>query len=678
MIPAVARWFLGLCILTPFVTSSCPNFPDTNGTNLVTVHWTYDMYYGGCPNITMVGSNPCLRFRCDPVAKIYRLDGPISCESGCTSTPQMAGSCPQQYSCAGAIYDEIPQWSYTDWYRYRHGWFSVFSGYTCGTTGSGPCDSTQCFSPFVSPASDGSVCVPAGQTVHNNLSQAFVCQTFTDCEGNPYVDLVQGQSGCSHQGRVVAEGTVVYSDPCNETVCVVINHVGSLVNRFKGQAGCVFGDQCVTQDATVSGTVDYVCANLTCRYDGSLPNPYVMKEQVDTGCYYKTKCYKSGAKAVLDKPCKLLQCSQNAVTGKFFWNYKYTGCYDPFTNQCVYKNGYSDVIDNCVKRTCDAAFGGKWRMSYLASGSCVPDPVACNSSVGVPGCQHKGQCYPVKSVIPWDNCSQYVCYSDNADLNNGIYTAGTALPAWRVRPTGCYGPKGCMKRGTQWVDPVTLNTYRCGFDQVDWGTTFAQFHQACIAPNGTVLKLGSSVKVGSIWYSCYRWGKMLNPIDTSVVFVPTAADNHSCGENPDTKRWLYKTEYYYTPGGRCRQLGWYCLAQCDYFDQPCTHTDLDPYRWLGDTFTLNNSECVCTQDYNVNNKPFVGSLFDTPSLCSQDGVANAACRDTADGSLHQWGELWVRKGSSPLVICGCHPLLRQEVCSTYLPDVIVATTKLKI
>jgi hypothetical protein len=55
--------------------------------------------------------------------------------------------------------------------------------------------------------------------------------------------------------------------------------------------------------------------------------------------------------------------------------------------------------------------------------------------------------------------------------------------------------------------------------------------------------------------------------------------------------------------------------------EPCTHTDIDPYRWLGETFTLDNAECVCTQDYNVNNKPFnkKGSLFDTPSLCSQDG-----------------------------------------------------------
>ena len=38
--------------------------------------------------------------------------------------------------------------------------------------------------------------------------------------------------------------------------------------------------------------------------------------------------------------------------------------------------------------------------------------------------------------------------------------------------------------------------------------------EACVAPNGTTMALGDSVFIDPVWYSCYRWGKMKNPIDS--------------------------------------------------------------------------------------------------------------------------------------------------------------------
>ena len=54
----------------------------------------------------------------------------------------------------------------------------------------------------------------------------------------------------------------------------------------------------------------------------------------------------------------------------------------------------------------------------------------------VSGCYHNGACHPVKTVIKMDNCTQYVCYSKNRDLNRGVYKAGTARPKWKARATG--------------------------------------------------------------------------------------------------------------------------------------------------------------------------------------------------------------------------------------------------
>ena len=54
----------------------------------------------------------------------------------------------------------------------------------------------------------------------------------------------------------------------------------------------------------------------------------------------------------------------------------------------------------------------------------------------VSGCYHDGACHPVKTVIKMDDCTQYVCYSNDRDLNRGVYKAGTARPKWKARATG--------------------------------------------------------------------------------------------------------------------------------------------------------------------------------------------------------------------------------------------------
>ena len=40
------------------------------------------------------------------------------------------------------------------------------------------------------------------------------------------------------------------------------------------------------------------------------------------------------------------------------------------------------------------------------------------------------------------------------------------------------------------------------------------------------------------------------------------------------------------------------------------------FRYIGDKFSLDGAECVCTQDLKINNK--VG-MFDVPSLCGEAG-----------------------------------------------------------
>ena len=54
---------------------------------------------------------------------------------------------------------------------------------------------------------------------------------------------------------------------------------------------------------------------------------------------------------------------------------------------------------------------------------------------------------------------------------------------------------------------------------------------------------------------------------------------------------------------------------------PCIQTDVTPFRYLGDKFSLDGAECVCTQDRNINNRvnSNPASKFNTPSLCGESG-----------------------------------------------------------
>ncbi|XP_070202011.1 uncharacterized protein [Littorina saxatilis] len=689
-----------LCLFCVFVevTSDCPTLANTNGIMTAKITWTYDFWSPSC-TVTVSGNttysfsqgeskslpevgNDCIKFKCDRDRSTLRLDSEASsCAYGssCSSEVKTGGSCSEKYTCYTALYDVIPAYTYTNFNRYRHGWFAFFSGYTCGNVGSGHCSGDQCFNPHADPRSDAADvkhCVDKGASWTRD-SKVYTCQEKNTCASDTYVELTLSQTGCDNKGSFVPEGTVTWSDPCYHTVCVVEDEgtAGKLVTSFKDGEGCVYQDQCVGVGDTTAGEVGYTCANLTCRKDTSRQDPFHF-DVAQTGCLHDGKCYKEGKKVDTDGECDQLVCKVSTSEGTYYWDRKFTGCYKPGGEECTHKNNKVYWEGDCIRVKCQARTLGKWQTWHKNIGSCVPSDAECTCKKGIPGCKHKGKCHPVKTVIRMDNCTQYVCHSDDAGLNNGTYTDGTPLPQWEARATGCYGPTGCMKLGEQYVDPNTLNAYRCDYNLAGWGTKLAVFHQACVAPNGEKLKVGDSAKVGSIWYSCYQWGKIRNPIDTSIVHVPED-HNQTCGFNPDTGKVLFKKEFFYRPYGRCIKRGYHCDEVCQFFDQPCRDTDLTPYRHIGDKFIRDGARCLCTQDMDINNRGGIGTFY-KPSLCSQQGVTDAACKDPTDSSLHQWGEIWERSGSDPLEVCTCHPLTRQAYCSDYLPDVNKVFDDMKI
>ncbi|KAL8624558.1 hypothetical protein ACOMHN_005859 [Nucella lapillus] len=559
---------LGSAVVTE-VTSECPKLPHTDGITTVKVVWRYDMWYDQCraniegsANVTTFSKgerkaltsldNPCLVFLCDYKTKTLRLDTRASScmyNTTCTKDTKYRPSCSRDpYTCYTAVYAEAAKFTYSDWYQYRRAWISVFSGYTCGKRGSGPCSQDQCFNPNADPKNltlyTGPGCVDiGGRVVNASESQAYECQRFKFCGAGTSVDLVKSGKVCDHNGRFVPAGTVTWSDACSETVCDVSSGVSKLITSFKG-------------------------------------------------CLYEDKCYKEWQKVTLEDSCRRMYCRRNATTGKYYLEQQLRGQCTPKETQCVKKNG-------------------------------------------APGCRHKGRCYAVKTVLTVDGCLQYVCYSDDPDLNSGSPSAKSPDPQWKARATGCYGPRGCMSFGQQYVDPHTNNTYRCDYHLGGFGIKKTQFHKG------------------------------------SIEYIPED-HNHTCGNNPDTGRKLYRGEFYFTMEGRCKRAGYYCYHYCQYFDH------LTPYRHIGDKFVLSGAECTCTQDYEVNNVkiPSTGSLFNTPSLCGQQDVRGAACKDPKDDSLHQWGELWQQSRGKK--ICTCHPLHRVANCSDYLPDVVKVLENMQI
>ncbi|XP_076457551.1 uncharacterized protein LOC143291535 [Babylonia areolata] len=689
------------------VTSACRPLRQTDGIMTVTIEWRFDMWEYRCQAgrkgsevITSFSrgqrkridglDNDCLLFVCDHRSRTLRLDTKASScayKSKCSKSKKYRDSCDEPYNCYNAVFEEAADFVYTDWYRYKHGWFSFFSGYTCGHTGSGPCAANQCFNPFADTKnlslSTGPTCVEAGDTVVNAETRTFECQRFDSCGSRSFVDLVQTGIVCDNNGTFVTPGTVTWSDACSHTVCEVSGGVGNLVTSFKDKEGCVYGDQCITLGDVTEGRTEFTCAHYKCRKNPELDSPYYF-DVTDQGCLYEDKCYKEGQKVTLADSCKRMFCRSDS-TGNFYWEQQLRGCYDPTSGQCrPHKAKYS--VGQCVANTCVADNQGRWVTDYTKKGSCAPKGGKCTKTNGTPGCRHKGRCYAVNSVLTMGPCVQYVCHSqeqapNNADApspSSNSSSSTSSTPVWKARATGCLGPEGCMSFGEQYVDPYTLNTYRCDFGLGGFGIKRPQFHKACVAPNGQTLGLGRSVLIGTVWYSCYRYGNIRNPIDRAIEFVSEEDEHHTCGINPDTGRTLYKAEYYFTPEGRCKRTGYHCTLDCQYFDQPCTHTDLTPYRYLGDKFMLDGSECVCTQDYDINNVdiPPTGSLFNTPSLCGQPQVRGAACKDPDDGSLHQWGELWERSRGSK--VCTCHPLQRRAFCSQSLSDVMQVLEDMKV
>ncbi|XP_076438688.1 uncharacterized protein LOC143277665 [Babylonia areolata] len=694
----------------PGAKAPCPTLDETNGTFTATVVWMFDLWdevctarlnessvvtsfqWGETKGISGLG-NDCLQFSCGLTDLNYievflnKSDSSCQYEEGCSSdvqnTSNSCGTCSQTYTCVSAVYDKQETY-YTGWYRYKHGQFSVASGYTCGERGSGPCADNECFNPFEDPKS-GDQCLAKGKDYVTGDYVKYTCKESSTCDGDStYVDLVYVERGCSSNYSYVSPGHVTWSDPCRHSVCVVTENQSEIVTSFKGEEGCLYEDQCVGVNQTISGHVLFACANLTCRKDTNSSESAFRFDVTETGCYRNGVCHGLGQNIEGDKDCKFLTCSLDGKREHYLWKNKFTGCFNLKTNSCTYNGSDTYTLSNCIVNRCDTVGHGRWKTSYKDSKSCKPKTTACTRK-GIPGCRHRKKCYPVKGVITWDNCTQYVCYSADRDLNQGIYNATTATtttrkPRWEPRATGCYGPKGCMKFGDQFVDPNTLNTYRCTYDLGGLGYKFAEIHKSCAAPDGTTLALGQSVLIDHFWFSCYRFGAKKPPVDrTAKPFT-----NYTCGKNPDTGDWKYTKIHYFTPEGKCKVRGSHCEEFCDYFDQPCTNVSEVPYRWryLGDKFTRDGAECVCTQDYGVNNKPIpeTGSLFDTPSLCGEKGVQGAACKDPNDSSiLRQWGQLWTRCSSEkPLEVCACHPLKRSAFCSSYLPDVLSALSDMKI
>lgn len=511
-------------------------------------------------------------------------------------------------------------------------------------------------------------CVAENETIDGHIDN--ICVNLT-CLRNtsqltPTFDFDVIQNGCSFNGQCYYEGHALHAEgDCKKLVCQFEFESGEFVLR-EIYTGCHVNGRCYAEGDTIF--FESECKHLKCRFIAE-HGRYRLKSAY-SGCYINGQCYKDGEKVHSVGDCKTLTCQFNKITEEFDFVISYVGCYNVTTNRCTYSDKENYTLIGCVKNVCDTDQKGKWKQSYLSARKCGPNQHGCITMTPwpVPGCRYNGKCYPVKSVISWNSCTQYTCYSDDIHLNNGSYIINTPAPKWKPRALGCYGPKGCMKFGEQYVDPNTLNTYRCDFNLRGLKHRFPTFHKACVMPNGRILALGQSVLINNAWYSCSRRGRIITEIDK---IIEPREDDPVCGRNNFTGEIMYPGYPYFFEVGQCR-MDSSCKRICDYFDEVCATEDPNQWRFIGDSFTQNDTECVCTQNHNVNNQMVNGA--DNPSLCGEKGVVGAACRDLDhSGVLRQWGELWGRPMTTRpevVVICVCHPIYRTAFCSDYMPDVL--------
>ncbi|XP_076450197.1 uncharacterized protein LOC143286504 [Babylonia areolata] len=708
-----ARWMPLLVVVLALgasgvmATSKCPDLSSprdvlvvrwsryTNGTCGVHGRYFTTVFEAGDTKSFPEFGNECLKFTCG-AEELYLNVSASGCKTpyGCSKNDKFiytGGTCTIPLTCQIAVVAKgitVSSQSVT-----KSG-FTFYAGYGCGKTGANVCGNDKCFNPVGNPIGneDWSMCIPQHTNFTTPDGGTFTCQMHTTCDKEYfYLEMVRYEvepepepvyDSCSVNGTTVVSGTVTWSDPCRQTVCTVTDGIAELVTAFKDHEGCVHEQQCVKVDGRVfSHDGKGSCTELFCRKDSKTSPPVFEFDAVVVGCRADGKCYTEGTGPDDEDGCTKQKCLFDSEAGHLKMKNVFTGsgCFDLTTNTCSYGKWQTYTLGGCIKNRCNAAKNGKWLTRYRNTRKCKPISRGCKTTDGLPGCKHQKKCYPVKSVITWDDCAQYVCYSDDTDLNNGINNKKAARPMWRERATGCYGPKGCMKLGEQFVDPNTRNTYRCTYKLGDRGLKYPQFHKSCETPDGRVLALGESARVNNLWYSCNSHGRLRGPVDPNA-----APDKNSkeCGQHAETGQTLYEGVPYVTRVATCiRDES--CNEKCRYFDQPCKSDGKypDDWRFVGDKFNLDDAECVCTQDYEVNNQqiPGDGSLVNTPSLCGERGVKGGACRDPIDSSVvRQWGELWERSGKDSMEVCTCHPLTRSAFCSDYLPQVISVLTDMKI
>ncbi|XP_076462634.1 uncharacterized protein LOC143294987 isoform X2 [Babylonia areolata] len=353
-------------------------------------------------------------------------------------------------------------------------------------------------------------CYEDGETVHSEgACKKTTCHL--DWTTRQY-NLTETTEGCEMDGKCLKEGET-HTEDCKESTCTKDSGTGEFRMVLQKYTGCDVNGTCYEDGETVHS--EGACKKTTCHLDWTT-RQYNLTETTE-GCEMDGKCLKEGETHTED--CKESTCTKDSWTGEFRLVLQgYTGCFDPRTNRCSHKNWKSYVLNGCIRNRCNVAKHGKWKTYYRRTRKCKPRQRKRCETHGLRGCEHKGQCYPRNSVITWDDCTQYVCYSADADadLNSGTRSQGVSPPKWEPRATGCYGPLGCMKLGEEFVDPNTRNTYRCTNKVGGLGYKFPHFYKSCVAPDGTMLAFGESVLVGKLSYSCYSRGRLGTPVASEL------------------------------------------------------------------------------------------------------------------------------------------------------------------